>query len=107
MRSDAERGHELPEAMRWNIPVGFISGERRFVGCLVALTRNGLIMRCTEDLRPGTIGRLGIALGPEIFRAVAVVRRRIPGVGLHFKFTRMSSYDRMLLRHLLHQIGRT
>lgn len=92
--------------MRQNILVGFISGDERLVGRLVALSRNGLIMRCNERMKPGTVGRLGIALGPEIFRTAAVVRRRIAGVGLHFRFIRMSSYDRLLLRHLLHQIGR-
>jgi hypothetical protein len=44
-------------------------------------------------------------MGTEIFRVVAVVRRRIARVGLHFKFLRMSSYDRTLLRRLLQQTG--
>jgi hypothetical protein len=92
--------------MRRKIMVGFVSGETRFVGYLVALSRNGLIMRCAENSEPGTIGRLGIVMGTEIFRVVAVVRRRIARVGLHFKFLRMSSRDRTLLRRLLQQTGR-
>ena len=87
--------------MRHHFLVGFISGEARFVGPLVALRKDGLIMECQELLVPGTIGRLGIPVGADLFRAVAMVRCRIAHLGLHFRFIRMSSYDRMLLRRLI------
>jgi len=40
-------------------------------------------------------------MGFEIIRTAVVVRRRIPGVGLHFRFIRMSFSDRQLLRRLM------
>jgi hypothetical protein len=35
------------------------------------------------------------------------VRRRIPRLGLHFKFVKISSIDRDKLRQLLHQLARS
>jgi len=65
------------------------------------------VVRCSEDLEPGTTGRLGITDGHEIVRIGAVVRRRIPRLGLHLKFVKMSSIDPDKLRQLLHQLARS
>ena len=89
------------------ILIGFVGGGIRLAGTLVALTRTGTVVRCSEDLEPGTTGRLGITDGHEIVRIGAVVRRRIPRLGLHFKFVKMTSVDRDKLRQLLHQLARS
>ncbi len=85
--------------------MGFVGNGRRFTGDLVAFSKSGIVMRCSEDLPPGTVGRLGISAGHEIVRVLVTVRRRIPRVGLHFKFVKMTSRDRQLLRSLLRGVA--
>jgi DNA-binding response OmpR family regulator len=83
------------------IPAGFIGGGLALTGNVVAISRTGIVIRCSEDIPPGTIGRLGISLGQDVIRIGAEMQRRIPRVGLHFRFVRMSSHDRQLLGSLL------
>ena len=79
---------------------GFIGSGARLAGELVALSKKGAVICCSENAEPGTMGHLGIPIGHEMFRAVAMVRRRVPRVGIHFKFVKMSTRN----RHLLHRL---
>ncbi len=65
------------------------------------------MIRYSEDITPATIGRLGVSLGQDVIRIVAEVRHRVRRVGLHFRFVRISSYDRQLLGSLLLRMSRT
>ncbi len=84
-----------------SIPVGILGGDTYFTAQLVDISRTGLLVRCAEDLPVGTVGRIGIPLGAETLRIVAVVRRRIAGIGLAFQFVQMSHRNRALLHRLL------
>lgn len=85
--------------------MGFLGVGVRVTGDLVDLSTTGILVRCSEDLEPGTMYRLGIPLGHETVRIVAVVRRRVPGVGVAFEFTHMGLRDRELLRRLLNRLS--
>ncbi len=82
------------------IPVGFQGGDVSFTADLVDISRSGLLVRCSYHLPAGTIGRVGISLGVEMFRSVVTVRRRVEPIGLAFEFTQMTQRD----RHLLHRV---
>lgn len=76
------------------ILAGFIGGGLALTGNVVATSRTGIVIGCSEDIPPGTIGRLGISLGQDVIRIGAEMQRRIPRVGLHFRFVRMSGHGR-------------
>ena len=86
--------------------VGFLGPEIHFVGDLVDLSETGVLVRASQTVEPGTLGRLGIEVGAETFRAFGVVRRNVPGVGVAFQFTRMTPHNRDLLHRLLLRIGK-
>jgi len=81
--------------------VGFLGADARFTGDIVNISSTGLLVRCSADLPLGSMGRIGFEVGAETVRMLAVVRRRVPDVGLAFQFVRMSSRDRALLQRVL------
>lgn len=85
--------------------VGFLGPSVHLTGDLVDLSETGVLVRCSQDLKPETVGRLGIDVGNEILRTVAVVRRKVPGVGIAFQISQMTPRDRDLLRRLLFRLG--
>ncbi len=85
----------------FTIPIAFLGSSTRFTGDLVDISTTGLLLRCEQDIEPGTIGRMAIPVGYETSRVVAVAARRIPGVGVGFEFRHMTPHDRELLRRLL------
>ncbi len=87
------------------IVVGFLGPSVHLTGDLVDLSETGVLVRCSQDLKPETVGRLGIDVGNEILRTVAVVRRKVPGVGIAFQISQMTPRDRDLLRRLLFRLG--
>jgi hypothetical protein len=72
---------------------------------LADLSTTGLLVRCSEDLPLGTVGRMAIPVGYETCRVVAVAKRRLPAVGMAFEFSHMVPHDRELLRRLLLRIS--
>jgi hypothetical protein len=87
------------------IMVGFLGPNGHLSGDLVDLSETGVLVRCSQNLEPETIGRLGIDVGNEILRTVAVVRRKVPGVGIAFQISQMTPRDRDLLHRLLFRLG--
>lgn len=85
--------------------VGFLAPGIRFTGELVDLSETGVLVRCCQNVALDTMGRLGIAMGNEILRSVAIVRRNVPGVGVAFRMSHMTPHDRELLRHFLFRNG--
>jgi len=83
------------------IPVGFQGGGVRFTGDLVDVSTTGILIRCSQNIELGTVGRMAIPVGYEISRVVAIAKRHIPGVGIAFEFSHMTAHDRELLRRLL------
>jgi hypothetical protein len=81
--------------------VGILGVGLRLTGRLVDLSMTGVLMRTSETLEAGTSVRLGVELGVDTFRTVAVVRRTVPGVGIAFEFAQMGQRDRQLLGRLL------
>lgn len=88
------------------IPVAFVGANARFSGEIIDISSNGILVRCSKNLEPGTVGRLGFELGQEIFRVVVTVRRKVPAVGLAFEYMQMSPNDRQLLRRLLFRLSK-
>jgi hypothetical protein len=58
-------------------------------------------------MQPGTVLRVGIEVGHEIFRAAAVVRHSEAGEGFAVEFIQMTSNDRALLRRLYLRLSST
>ncbi len=83
------------------IPVGFLGSGFRFSGDLLDLSTTGALIRSSETPEVGAVGRLAIAVGYETSRAVAIVRRVIPGLGIALEFSHMGPRDRELLRRLM------
>jgi len=83
------------------VAVAFLGTTGSLAGELVDLSTTGLLIRCSQNLEPGTLGRLGIPLGQETIRIVAAVRRQVPSLGLAFEFVQMGSHDRELLHRLI------
>ncbi len=88
------------------VVVGFLGAGVRFSGYLIDISSNGLMVRSSENLRVGDIGRLGIDMGHATIRIVAVVRRVVPGVGVAFEFSTMGPRDREMLQRLLMRLSR-
>ncbi len=82
------------------IPVGFLGAGHSLTGNLVTLSPYGLFARTKCDVQPGTLLRVGIEVGHEIFRALAAVKHSEAGKGFAVEFIQMSSNDRALLRRL-------
>ena len=61
----------------------------------------GVLMRTSKKLDPDTHVRLGIEMGVDTLRTVAIVRRTVPEVGIAFEFAQMTQRDRQLLGRLL------
>jgi hypothetical protein len=87
------------------IHVGFLGPGVHFVGDLVDLSETGVLVRCVQEVEPNTTGRLGIDIGSDIVRALAVARRRVAGVGVAFEMNQMTHRDRDLLHRLLFRMG--
>ncbi len=83
------------------VSVGFLGARVHFTGELVTVSANGLLVRSSEKLEPGTMGRLGIDVGSETFRAIGIVRSLVPGDGIGFQFVQMSQHSRELLHRLM------
>ena len=83
------------------IPAVFIGAKGQLAGEIVDISLNGVLVRCSGHLEPGTVGKLGFASGNDTFRASASVRRVVPGVGLAFKFLNMTPVDRQTLHKLV------
>ncbi len=81
--------------------MGFLGGGVRFTAEMVDLSTTGVLLRCSEDIPLGTVGRMAIPVGYETSRVVAVAKRRLPGLGIAFEFSHMAPHDRELLRRLL------
>ena len=87
------------------ILAGFLGPSVHLTGDLVDLSETGVLIRCAEDVRPDTVGRLGIDVGNEILRTVAVARRKVPGVGVAIEISHMTPRNRDLLHRLLFRLG--
>jgi hypothetical protein len=61
----------------------------------------GVMMQTSAKLDADAHVRLGIEMGVDTFRTVAVVRRTVPGVGIAFEFAQMTQRDRQLLGRLI------
>jgi len=96
----AERRAKRVKASR-RIAVGFIAPNLRLAGYVENLSSRGMLLRCGEEVAPGTIGRMGVAVGHETIRIVAQVKNQVPGIGLAFDFLSMGPHDRELLHRLL------
>jgi len=87
------------------ITAGFLGPGVRFTGDVVDLSETGVLVRCSQEIRPNTIGRLGIDVGSDVLRTVAVARREVPGIGVAFEISHMSPRNRDLLHRLLFRLG--
>ena len=87
------------------LPVGFVGPHARVTGEVVDISLTGTLICCSTALKPGTLGRFGLEVGHETFRALAVVRRRVKGGGVAFPFLGMTQYDRHLLHGLLFRLS--
>ena len=65
---------------------------------------NGVMMQTSEKLESGTHVRMGIEVGSDVLRTMAIVRRIIPGVGVAFEFAQMTQRDRQILGRLILQL---
>lgn len=81
--------------------VGILGVGLRLTGLIVDLSMTGVLMKTSTSLEPGMNVRLGIEMGTDTFRTVAVVRRRVPGAGIAFEFAQMTQRDRQLLGRLI------
>ncbi len=85
--------------------VGFLGPNIHLTGDLVNLSETGALVRCKEEVDLNISGRLGIDVGNEILRTVAVVRRKVPGVGVAFEISHMTPRNRDILHRLLFRMG--
>lgn len=88
------------------IAVAFIGGGRHAKGSVVDISMVGALVKCTEEVELATRVQMGIETQQGIIRLGAVVRRRVPGVGMAFEFTTMGPNDRMLLRYLILRLAK-
>jgi len=86
------------------VTVGFVGTGHRFTGVLINISESGMMVKCAEDVEPGTMLRAGIEMGQETFRAVVIARRTVPETGIGFEFQTMSPRDRQKLHLLLARI---
>ncbi len=83
------------------VHIGLIGVGLRLTGRIVDLSMTGVMMQTSAKLDTDTHVRLGIEMGVDTFRTVAVVRRTVPGVGVAFEFAQMTQRDRQLLGRLI------
>jgi hypothetical protein len=81
--------------------VGILGVGLRLTGRIVDLSMTGVLMETSKTLEPGTNVRMGIEMGVDTLRTVAVVRRMVPGAGIAFEFAQMTQRDRQLLGRLI------
>lgn len=81
--------------------VGILGVGLRMTGRIVDLSMTGVLMQSSTALEPGTNVRLGIEMGVDTFRTVAIVRRMVPDAGIAFEFAQMTQRDRQLLGRLI------
>ena len=81
--------------------VGILGVGLRLTGLIVDLSMTGVLMETSKTLEPGTNVRMGIEMGVDTLRTVAVVRRMVPGAGIAFEFAQMTQRDRQLLGRLI------
>lgn len=88
--------------VRGKVPDGFVGSPTRCTADLLDISTNGCLLLIPSDqVKPGTVGRLGIQIGRETLRATAFARRIHPGLGVGFEFSQMYSSGRDLLRRLI------
>jgi len=68
------------------VHIGILGVGVRKTGRVVDLSMTGVMMQTPEKLEPGTHVRMGIEVGSDVLRTMAIVRRTIPGVGTAFEF---------------------
>ncbi len=83
------------------VHMGILGVGLRLTGKIVDLSMTGVLMRTSRKLEPDTHVRLGIEMGVDTFRTVAIVRRTVPDVGVAFEFAQMTHRDRQLLGRLI------
>ncbi len=83
------------------VHMGILGVGLRLTGKIVDLSMTGVLMKTSRKLEPDTHVRLGIEMGVDTFRTVAIVRRTVPGVGVAFEFAQMNQRDRQLLGRLI------
>ena len=81
--------------------VGILGVGLRLTGRIVDLSMTGVLIETSKTLEPGTNVRMGIEMGVDTLRTVAVVRRMVPGAGIAFEFAQMTQRDRQLLGRLI------
>lgn len=86
------------------VHMGILGVGLRMSGKIVDLSMTGVLMQTTRKLDAGAHVRLGIEMGVDTFRTVAIVRRTVPGVGVAFEFAQMTQRDRQLLGRLIQSI---
>jgi len=86
------------------IKAGFLGPGVHFTGELVDLSASGLLIRCSNNVEKGTVGRLGIEMGQDTIRILAEVQRVIPNVGVAFEFIRMRPRNRELILRLIMRV---
>jgi len=84
--------------------IGILGVGVRKTGRVVDLSMAGVMMQTSEKLEPGTHVRMGIEVGTDVLRTMAVVRRTLPGVGTAFEFSQMTQRDRQILGRLILQL---
>lgn len=99
----AQRRAKRVKATR-RILVAFVAPSVRLTGYLENLSTRGLLLRCSHNVEPGTVGRVGMEMDQEMIRIVAKVKNCVSGVGIALEFIRTGSRDRDLLNRLLSRI---
>lgn len=86
------------------IHIGILGVSVRKTGRVVDLSMSGVMMQTPEKLEPGTHVRMGVEVGTDVLRTMAIVRRTVPGVGTAFEFAQMTQRDRQILGRLILQL---
>jgi PilZ domain-containing protein len=104
-RQDVAGEAEKRVKAKFGIPVGFLGAGLHFTGDMVNLSKTGILVQCSQDLEPGTVGRLGFPVEGRTARFLVRASRRVPGVGIAFHFHQMSPHDRSLLQLLISRLA--
>jgi PilZ domain len=84
------------------ISAAFVGPQTRCTANLRDISTHGCLLTLLDsDVKPGTIGRLGIQIGQETLRATAVAKRVVPGLGVGMEFSQMNPSDHNLLLRLI------
>ena len=79
--------------------VGFVATDHKFTAPLHDFSPFGLSVTTSQEVKHGTIFRLGIQIGDQYFHAAAIARAQFPG-GFAVEFLSMSPLDREMVRRL-------